>query len=99
MHHNPPLLLYLIFAIFINISWIVDIACYFGYFLAIYLVTFVALIPGFNFVFMFISLLLQKAKEKKTCIKEEDVTVLIPMYNSKEYIKDTIKSIMKQKRS
>ena len=48
---------------------------------------------------MFISLLLQKAKEKKTCIKEEDVTVLIPMYNSKEYIKDTIKSIMKQKRS
>lgn len=48
---------------------------------------------------MFIILLLQKAKEKKTCIKEKDVTVLIPMYNSKEYIKDTIKSIMKQKRS
>ncbi len=92
-------LLYFICAIFINISWIIDIACYFGYFLAIYLVTFIALIPGFNFVFMFISLLLQKAKEKKSCIKEEDVTVLIPMYNSEKYIKETIKSIMKQKYS
>lgn len=92
-------LLYFICAIFINISWIIDIACYFGYFLAIYLVTFIALIPGFNFVFMFISLLLQKAKEKKSCIKEEDVTVLIPMYNSEKYIKETIKSIMKQEYS
>ena len=88
---------YFIFSIFININWINDIACSFGYFLAIYLVTFVALIPGFNFVFMFISLLFDK-KEKKACMKkEEDVTVLIPVYNSKKSIKETIESIKKQK--
>ena len=88
---------YFIFSIFINISWINDIACSFGYFLAIYLVTFIALIPGFNFVFMFISLLCDK-KEKKECKKkEEDVTVLIPVYNSKKYVKETIESIKKQK--
>lgn len=88
---------YFICAIFINISWIIDIACSFGYFLAIYLVTFVALVPGFNFVFMFISLLFNK-KDKKTCVQEEkDVTVLIPVYNSKETIKETIESIQKQK--
>lgn len=88
---------YFICAIFINISWIIDIACSFGYFLAIYLVTFVALVPGFNFVFMFISLLFNK-KDKKTCVSEEkDVTVLIPVYNSKETIKETIESIQKQK--
>ena len=58
-------------------------SCYFGYFLAIYLVTFIALIPGFNYVFMFIGLLFNK-KEKKSCIKKEkDVTVLIPVYNAK----------------
>ncbi len=90
-------MLYFICALFINISWINDIACSFGYFLAVYLVTFIALIPGFNFVFMFISLLCDK-KEKKDCKqKEEDVTVLIPVYNSKKYIAETIYSIKKQK--
>ena len=61
---------YLICAIFINISWINDIACYFGYLLAIYLVTFIALIPGFNYVFMFISLLRNK-KEKKSVLNKK----------------------------
>lgn len=84
----------LIFSIFINITWITDIACYFGYFLAIYLVTFIALIPGFNY--MFISLLFKK-KEKKACIKkEEDVTVLIPVYNARSSITETIESIQNQ---
>lgn len=89
-------LIYLIFSICININWINDIACYFGYFLAIYLVVFVAIIPGFNYVFNFISLLFNK-KEKKLCSKEEDVTILIPVYNSKKTIKDTLESIKKQK--
>ena len=88
---------YFICAIFININWINDIACYFGYFLAIYLVLFVALIPGFIFVFMFISLLWNK-KEKKSCMeKEKDVTILIPVYNAKKSIKETLESIKKQK--
>lgn len=88
---------YLICSIFINIFWINEIACSFGYFLAIYLVTFIALIPGFNFVFMFISLLFDK-KERNDCTKkEEDVTVLIPMYNAKKCIKQTIESIKNQK--
>lgn len=90
-------LFYFICSIFININWINDIACSFGYFLAIYLVLFIALIPGFNFIFMFISLLWDK-KEKKICTKrEEDVTVLIPVYNAKKSIKETIESIKKQK--
>lgn len=76
-------LICLICSIFININWNADMSCYFGYFLAIYLVTFIALIPGFNYVFMFIGLLFNK-KEKKSCIKKEkDVTVLIPVYNAK----------------
>lgn len=90
-------LFYFICSIFININWINNIACYFGYPLAIYLVLFIALIPGFIFVFMFISLLCDK-KEKKTCIKkEEDVTILLPVYNAKESIKETIDSIKSQK--
>lgn len=88
-------LLCLICSIIININWIIDIACSFGYVLAIYLVTFIALIPGFNYVFMLISLLFNK-KEKKSCVKEEDVTILIPIYNAKRMIKETIKSIENQ---
>lgn len=90
-------LLCLIISICININWINDIACYFGYFLAIYLVTFIAIVPGFNYVFNLISLLFEK-KDKKTCQKkEEDVTILIPVYNAKESIKETLESIQKQK--
>lgn len=90
-------LICLICSTIININWITDISCYLGYFLAVYLVTFIALIPGFNYVFMFISLLFNK-KEKKSCIKQEkDVTILIPVYNAKDSILETIKSIQKQK--
>ena len=90
-------LLCLICSICININWINDIACYLGYFLAIYLVTFVALIPSFNYVFTFISLLFHKKDMKSATKKEEDVTILIPVYNAKESIKETLESIQKQK--
>ena len=90
-------LLYLVFAICINLNWIQDIACYFGYPIAIYLVTFVALIPGFIYVFTLLSILLEKNK-RKTCTKQEcDVTVLVPIYNAKKTIKKTIESITCQK--
>lgn len=90
-------LVYFICSIFININWIHDIACYFGYFLSIYLVVFIAIIPGFIFVFMFISLLCIKKEKKIGITKEEDVTILIPVYNAKKTIKETIESIKKQK--
>ena len=89
-------LFYFICSIFISINWIIDIACYFGYFLAIFLVVFIALIPGFIFAFMLISLLWKKKEEKK-CKEERDVTILVPMYNVKTCIKETIESIKKQK--
>ena len=89
-------LLCFICSICINISWINDVACYLGYFLAIYLVTFIAIIPGFNYVFNFISLLFNKKDKKVKRKKEEDVTVLIPVYNAKNSIKETIESIQKQ---
>ena len=90
-------LLCLICSLCININWINDIACYFGYFIAIYLVTFVALIPGFNYIFTFINLLFDKKEKKSKNKREEDVTVLIPVYNAKKTIKETIESIKKQK--
>lgn len=90
-------LFYFICSIFININWINDIACYVGYPLAIYLVLFIALIPGFIFVFMFISLLWDKKEKKPYVKKEEDVTILIPVYNAKKSIKETIESIKNQK--
>ena len=49
---------------------------------------------------MFLTLLAYclRKKTKKTCPKkEEDVTILIPVYNAKESIKETLESIQKQK--
>ena len=90
-------LICLICSIFINLYWITDIACYFGYFFAIYIVTFIALIPGFCYVFNFISLLFNKDDKKSCNKKDKDVTVLIPVYNAEKTIKQTIESIEKQK--
>lgn len=90
-------LFYFICSILISINWINDIACYFGYFLEIYIVLFIALIPGFTFVFMLISLLWNKKERKKCMTKEDDVTILIPVYNAKQTIKETIESIKMQK--
>ena len=90
-------LLYFIFSTCIGINWINDIACYFGYFLAIYLVTFIALIPGFNYIFTLVSLLHNKNNKKMHASKNKDVTILIPVYNSQKYIKETIQSIKNQK--
>ena len=87
----------LIISICINIPWIIDIACFFGYFVAIYLVTFIALIPGFNYVFTLISLLFCKNEKNYSSKKDEDVTILIPVYNAKNSIEETIESIKKQK--
>ena len=90
-------LFYLILAVYININWIHEIACYFGYPLAIYLVVFVALIPGFIYVFTLISILLDKKKRKCLIKRGCDVTVLIPVYNARNSIQKTIDSIIHQK--
>lgn len=88
---------YFLISIFINVNWINDISCYLGYPLAIYLVIFIALIPGFIYMFMLISLLIGK-KEKTPCVKKDkDVTVLIPVYNAKDTIKETLDSLKRQK--
>lgn len=88
---------YFVLAIFINLNWIHDIACYLGYPLAIYLVLFVALVPGFIFIFALISLLCGKKKKKRCCKRPCDVTILIPVYNACDSIRETIESIQRQK--
>ena len=90
-------LFYLIIATFININWIHEIAAYFSYPIAIYLVVFVALIPGFIYIFTLISIVFTK-KKRKNCIQRGcDVTILIPVYNARKSIQKTIDSIMHQK--
>ena len=89
-------LVYFIFAVFININWIHEIACYFSYPLAIYLVLFVALVPGFIYVFTLISLLRFKKGKKQCHKKTKDVTILIPVYNARCSIRKTIESILNQ---
>ena len=90
-------LFYLILASFININWIHEIAAYFGYTLAIYLVVFVALIPGFIYIFTLISILIIKRKKQNNIKSNCNVTILIPVYNAMNSINKTIESILCQK--
>lgn len=90
-------LFYLILASFININWIHEVAAYFGYPLAIYLVVFVALIPGFIYIFTLISILIIKRKKQNNIKSNCNVTILIPVYNAMNSINKTIESILCQK--
>ncbi len=90
-------LFYLILASFFNINWIHEIATYFGYPLAIYLVIFVAVIPGFIYIFTLISILIIKRKKQNNSKSNCNVTILIPVYNAMNSISRTIDSILCQK--
>jgi len=59
-------LLYLIFAVWISQNWFIDLSSHVGIFLAGFLVLFIAILPGFFNVFMFVSLALDKKTPKKT---------------------------------
>lgn len=90
-------LFYLILATYININWINEIAAYFGYPFAIYLVVFVALIPGFIYIFTLISILIIKRKKQNNIKSNCNITILIPVYNAMKSIEKTIESILCQK--
>jgi biofilm PGA synthesis N-glycosyltransferase PgaC len=87
----------------VDLNWFYDISSFFGSPFACFILFFVALIPGFLFIFVFSSLLMSKSKESENLSFYPDVTILIPTYNpckTKEEceipIIDTIKSILKQ---
>lgn len=83
-------------SIYFSYPWLIDLSKHLGLFLASYIITYIAIIPGFMNSFLVVSLLLDNRPPKKTFSSLPDITILIAAYNESKSIAHTIQSIYEQ---
>lgn len=76
--------------------WFADLSAIIGWFLAGFLILFIAVVPGFINAFMVFSLMMDKRPVRKHLDSYPPITILIAAYNEEAVIPDTFESIAKQ---
>ncbi|QWD67151.1 glycosyltransferase family 2 protein [Polynucleobacter sp. MWH-Aus1W21] len=84
------------FSIWYSQPWFLDLSVHVGPFLAFFLITFIAIIPGCMNAFVFTSLLLDKRPPVIEDQKNPEVTILIAAFNEGMAIDSTLEGIRKQ---
>lgn len=87
-----------IFSFMMAERWVDDLARLTNYFISYFIVTGIALIPGFMSAFMVASLLLDSRPKRREFKPEDypDITILVAAYNESENIASTLESISRQ---
>ncbi|MCC6067583.1 glycosyltransferase family 2 protein [Ferrovum sp. PN-J185] len=85
-----------IFSIWVSQRWFEELSIITGQFVAFFLITFIAIIPGFINMFVFFSLLFDKRPIFKKIDSYPNIDILIAAYNEENTIQETIKSILSQ---
>ncbi|OXX84418.1 hypothetical protein AVM15_04555 [Paraclostridium benzoelyticum] len=82
----------------INLSkpWIDDLSIILNHFWAVFIVSGIALIPGFMNIFLIVSLLLDKQPELNNYNADDDITLLISAFNEEIGIFNTLKYVSNQ---
>lgn len=78
-------------------GWIQDIAQHVGMFCSLFIISFIALIPGFMNMFACTSYFLDSQPEMLPLERYPKVTILIPAYNEEAHIVDTVRSALAQR--
>ncbi len=89
-------LIWLIFSAWLSIPWIKDLSRFITIIPALIIVTSIALIPGFMYMFLTISYLVDNRKTRPFNGKYPGVSILIAAYNEEKCIVPTLVSIIKQ---
>ena len=84
------------FSIWASQYWFDDLSLVVGSGWAIYLIAFIAIVPGVMNAFMFSSLLFDKRPERRHLEVYPNLTILIPCFNEESSVAETIDSICKQ---
>ncbi len=84
------------FSVWYSQPWFLDLSVHVGPFLAFFLITFIAIIPGCMNAFVFTSLLLDKRPPVIEDQKNPEVTILIAAFNEGMAIDSTLEGIAKQ---
>lgn len=83
-------------SIWLSIPWYQDLSKEIGWFLSIFFISFIAIIPGFINSFIISSLLLDNRPQILKDQQLPAITVLIAAYNEQDNIAETLKSIFEQ---
>ncbi|WP_251372677.1 glycosyltransferase family 2 protein [Polynucleobacter sp. MWH-UH25E] len=83
-------------SIWLSLPWYSDLATQIGGVFAYFLITMIAIVPGFMNAFVFISLLLDKRPKVIADQRYLPVTILIAAYNEAMSIEATLMSLIKQ---
>ena len=87
---------WLLISVYLSLPWLSDLSDVLGPYLALYVIGFVAVIPGFMNAFIVLSLLLDARPIRKLIAEFPPVTVLVPAYNEEQSIRETVQSLLDQ---
>jgi biofilm PGA synthesis N-glycosyltransferase PgaC len=88
--------LWLLISFWISRPWITDLAAYITLAPALLIIGSIALVPGFMYMFLSVSYLLDQRKSEPLSGEYPGVTVLIAAYNEEQNIQGTLTSIQHQ---
>lgn len=89
-------ILWALFSIYLSKDWIKDLASVTNLFIALFIITGIAYIPGFINAFLLASILLDKQPKFKNDDPMDEVTILIAAYNEENGIYNTLSKIKEQ---
>ncbi len=81
---------------FLARPWIAELSSIVPHMVALFLVATIALIPGFMYAFIVISLLLDRRPPLKPLLQYPSLSLLIAAFNEEEQIRECIESVLKQ---
>ncbi|MCB4791889.1 MAG: glycosyltransferase family 2 protein [Elusimicrobia bacterium] len=88
-------MLWVVLCIYLATPWMESLAKYMPFIIACFLVYSIAIIPGYIYMFLALSLLADHRPQTKYCSEYPGLTILIPDYNESNKIVDTVESIQK----
>lgn len=80
-------------SLWIDIPWIHSIADHISFPLAYLAVLGIAVIPGFMFIFLLLTIILDRTKENFTPTDYPNISILIAAYNEEDFIETTVRKI------
>ncbi|NNE61400.1 MAG: glycosyltransferase [Woeseia sp.] len=84
-------------SIWLSLPWLQELASVTGFVLAVFVITFIAYVPGFMNAFLLSTLLLDRQPRRKALSIYPGVSVLVAAYNEEDAICDTLESLARQR--
>jgi len=89
-------LLWFVASTWLSYPWLLDLSKIVSYPLAVFIVLFLALIPGYINAFIATALLFDDRPKAQALTQFPDVNIVLPVYNDGDVVESTVESLVKQ---